>query len=241
MKRTMASTSPNPVDASLPGDAPRSDGLRLQDVLHELRTPVQAVIGHAGLFDYAQGPAAACERLARIHQGGVWLRLIVEDLALREGLATGAVLVRPSWVPLAPIVEEVLEEFADPFPKRVRADLRPAMVWADPRYLTTVLAFLLHNALRLSAEEPKNAITVRGAAESESCFTLTVTQAGPLVPQTQAERLFAEPDTFPTARRLPKKGLGLGLQPSREIVRRCDGDLVYRTRPTRFVMSLKER
>ena len=81
------------------------------------------------------------------------------------------------------------------------------MVWADPRYLTTVLAFLLHNALRLSAEEPKNAITVRGAAESKGCFTLTVTQAGTLVPQTQAERLFAEPDAFPIARRLPKQGL----------------------------------
>ena len=96
MKCTMASTSPKPVDASHPGDAPRSVGLGLQDVLHELRTPVQAVIGHASLFDYAQGPEAARERLGRIHQGGIWLRLIVEDLALREGLATGAVLVRPS-------------------------------------------------------------------------------------------------------------------------------------------------
>ena len=213
----------------------------MQGLLHELRTPVQAVIGHAGLFDYAQGPEAARERIARIHQGGVWLRLIVEDLALREGLETGAILVRPSWVPLAPIVDEVLDELADPFPKRVRAHVRPAMVWADPRYLTTVLAFLLHNALRLSAEEPKNAITVRGALEAKSCYALSVTQPGPLVAQAHAESLFAEPDAFPVARRLPKQGLGMGLRPSREILRRCDGDLVYRTRPTRFVMSLRER
>ena len=239
MKRKTASTSPKPVDTAVPSKAPDSVGL--QGLLHELRTPVQAVIGHAGLFDYAQGPEAARERIARIHQGGVWLRLIVEDLALREGLETGAILVRPSWVPLAPIVDEVLEELADPFPKRVRAHVRPAMIWADPRYLTTVLAFLLHNALRLSAEEPKNAITLRGAVESKGCYALNVTQPGPLVAQTQAEALFAGPDGFPVARRLPKQGLGMGLQPSREILRRCDGDLAYRTRPTRFLLSLKER
>lgn len=239
MKRKTASTSPKPVETSPSSGEPGSIGL--QSLLHELRTPVQAVIGHAGLFDYAQGPEAARERIARIQQGGVWLRLIVEDLALREGLATGAIVVRPSWMPLAPIVDEVLDELTDPFPKRVRAHVRPAMVWADPRYLTTVLAFLLHNALRLSAEEPKNAITVRGALEAKGCYTLSVTQPGPLVAQTQAEALFAGPDAFPVGRRLPKQGLGLGLQPSREILRRCDGDLVYRTRPTRFVMTLRER
>ncbi len=239
MKRKAASTSPKPVDTSLSSKAPGSIGL--QGLLHELRTPVQAVIGHAGLFDYAQGPEAAHERIARIHQGGIRLRLIVEDLALREGLETGTILVRPSWVPLAPMVDEVLEDLADPFPKRIRAHVRPAMVWADPRYLTTVLAFLLHNALRLSAEEAKNAITARGASGAKGCYALSVTQPGPLVPEPQAEALFAGPDTFPVARQLPKQGLGMGLQPSRDILRRCDGNLVYRTRPTRFVLSLRER
>ena len=83
--------------------------------------------------------------------------------------------------------------------------------------------------------------TVRGALESKGCYVLSVTQPGPLVAQAHAEALFAGPESFPVARRLPKQGLGLGLAPSREILRRCDGDLVYRTRPTRFVLSLRER
>jgi K+-sensing histidine kinase KdpD len=213
----------------------------MQGLLHELRTPVQAVIGHASLFDYTQGPEAARERIQRIHQGGIWLRLIVEDLALRDGLASGAILIRPSWVPLAPLLDEVIDEFSDPFPKRLRARVQPAMVWADPRYLTTVLSFLIHNALRLSAEEPRNAVSVRGENLARGRYRLSVIQAIPLIPLAQAESLFAGADGFPVAKRLPKQGLGLGLQPGREVLRRCDGDLVYRTRPTRFVLSLKER
>ena len=73
-------------------------------MLHELRTPVQAVIGHASLFDYAQGPQAARERLVRIHQGGIWLRLIVEDLALREGDPATAAL---AWTQALAMAEEL--------------------------------------------------------------------------------------------------------------------------------------
>ncbi len=146
------------------GDTSPSDSLR--QLVHELRTPANAVAGFAELIESELlGPVAPVyrDRASAIRSMAADLLASVEDLDTAARIEGHVLELRPSVVPLAPLIQRVLAELA-PLAELRRAEIRfdpPATsiaALADDRaaerLLTRLFSVLLSNCVvgeRLSA------------------------------------------------------------------------------------------
>ncbi|WP_294277332.1 hypothetical protein [uncultured Sphingomonas sp.] len=146
------------------GDSSPSDSLR--QLVHELRTPANAVAGFAELIESELlGPVAPVyrDRASAIRSMAADLLASVEDLDTAARIEGHVLELRPSVVPLAPLIQRVLAELS-PLAELRRAEIRfdaPATsiaALADDRaaerLLTRLFSVLLSNCVvgeRLSA------------------------------------------------------------------------------------------
>ena len=146
------------------GDTSPSDSLR--QLVHELRTPANAVAGFAELIESELlGPVAPVyrDRASAIRSMAADLLASVEDLDTAARIEGHVLELRPSVVPLAPLIQRVLAELA-PLAQLRRAEIRfdppatPIAALADDRaaerLLTRLFSVLLSNCVvgeRLSA------------------------------------------------------------------------------------------
>ena len=109
------------------GDRASSDSLR--QLVHELRTPANAVAGFAELIESELlGPVAPVyrERATTIRSMASDLLAAVEDLDTAARIEGQVLELRPTVVPLAPLVQRLLDEL------RPLAELRRAEIRFDP-------------------------------------------------------------------------------------------------------------
>lgn len=213
-------------------DALRSEFV--STVSHELRTPLTSIRGSLGLL--AGGVAgdlggraiqmvgialSNCERLSRL----------IDDLLDIEKIESGRLEFATVPLVLVELLEETLEVtngFAlaheTSFELVVVDDLQDARVLADPGRLAQVVANLLSNAAKFSANQPVSVVVAR----TGTTLRVTVRDRGPGVPDNVRERIFqrftqAEDETART-----RRGTGLGLSIAKAIVERLGGAIGYR-------------
>ncbi|MEG3093006.1 sensor histidine kinase [Sphingomonas sp. PB1R3] len=146
------------------GETTPSDSLR--QLVHELRTPANAVAGFAELIESELlGPVAPVyrDRASAIRAMAADLLASVEDLDTAARIEGHVLDLRPTVVPLAPLIQRVLAELR-PLAELRRAEIRfdppssPIAALADDRaserLLTRLFSVLLSNCVvgeRLSA------------------------------------------------------------------------------------------
>lgn len=154
----------NVTAAAVANESSSSDSLR--QLVHELRTPANAVAGFAELIESELlGPVAPVyrDRASAIRSMAADLLASVEDLDTAARIEGHVLELRPSIVPLAPLIQRVLAELA-PLAELRRAEIRfdppatPIAALADDRacerLLTRLFSVLLSNCVvgeRLSA------------------------------------------------------------------------------------------
>ncbi len=139
------------------GDSSPSDSLR--QLVHELRTPANAVAGFAELIESELlGPVAPVyrDRASAIRSMAADLLASVEDLDTAARIEGHVLELRPSVVPLAPLIQRVLAELS-PLAELRRAEIRfdppatPIAALADDRaaerLLTRLFSVLLSNCV----------------------------------------------------------------------------------------------
>jgi len=152
--------------AAATADPATSSSDSLRQLVHELRTPANAVAGFAELIESELlGPVAPVyrDRASAIRTLAADLLASVEDLDTAARIEGHVLELRPTIVPLAPLIERVLAEL------RPLAELRRAEIRFDPpsssiaaladdraseRLLTRLFSVLLSNCVvgeRLSA------------------------------------------------------------------------------------------
>jgi PAS domain S-box-containing protein len=215
----------------------RIDSLRsefVSTVSHELRTPLTSIRGSLGLL--AGGVAgdlpgravqmvgialSNCERLSRL----------IDDLLDIEKIESGRLEFSTIPLVLFELLGETLEvntgfalAHATSFELEVASELNEARVLADPGRLAQVVANLLSNAAKFSANKPVTVSMVRAG----NGLRVTVRDRGPGVPENVRDRIFqrftqAEDET---ARK--RRGTGLGLSIAKAIIERLGGAIGYR-------------
>lgn len=184
---------------------------RLAMALHELRTPLQTILGTAETHSGAEGMAriagAAKHLLALLSDVGEDRRLREEPVMLRTVLREAAELVRG-----AEDHEIILE-----------ANLRHERILGDAPRLTQVLINLLTNAARSST--PSGAITLR-ATETDSGLSLSVEDHGTGMSEEAIRKAFV-----PYWREGSGQGMGLGLVIARELTERMGGTIAIDSAP----------
>lgn len=172
------------------------------DVAHELRTPTAALLASAESLAHVEtrdeASALVIPQLRR-------LAGLTEDLLEISRMDAGRAVVVPSRVDLVDLVREVLDETGRPGDVTLDA---PAWlpVELDPARTRVVVRNLVANALQHGTPPVRVAVSVAG-----EWVEVSVTDAGPGVPDDLRERVFDRFVRGDAARHGPSTGLGLAI------------------------------
>jgi signal transduction histidine kinase len=198
----------------------------IQNVSHELRSPLALIRGYAELLDMGElgeldeaqkGPVGIITRRARM------LDDLVEDITLILGAEARPLAREP--VSIAELARAAVEDFAvaaDQAGLTLELEVAPAMpmVRGEVTYLRRVLDNLLSNAIKFTPMGGQ--ITVRLLREGDR-VTLQVSDTGIGIPPDQQADVFERFYQVDGSSRRRYGGVGLGLALVKEVVQAMDG------------------
>lgn len=200
-------------------------------ISHEVRTPLQSVLGYAELAEGEKLPEAAARHVRDIRSQGAVLLRLVQDILDFSALHSGRLHLVPETLSLRDLVGEVERGFADRahakglvLATEVSAGV-PAWVTVDRVRLLQVLANLVGNAVKYTARGGVRLTvdtTVVDAEFADLVFTVTDTGAG--ISAVHQKRLF---EPFRKLRDDDEAGggVGLGLAVCRQVVELLGGEI----------------
>lgn len=206
-------------------------------VSHELKTPLNAVIGFAELLaqDLADDPRLArhAEYARDVLGAGQHLLMLVDALLDVSRLEAGTYAIEEEMLAVAPLAEGCIEAFrpvAAQTGVALSAGIAPDLprLRADRRALRRILLNLLSNAMRFT---PRGGRVEMRAAAGEDGLAITVSDTG--VGIAEAEIALALEPFGKLDDGLDRRhgGLGLGLPLARALARLHGGDLEVESRP----------
>ena len=201
---------------------------------HELRSPLNAIDGHAALvMDGVHGPVNenqvnALQRLRR--SSGILLGLI-NDLLDFSRIEAGRVHYNTKRVALQPLLDQ-LDELVQPQARERSLRWTPATVPADVHVLADadkvlqVLINLTTNALKFT---PSGGSVELVAEPGDDTVRLSVRDTGIGIPPHMHELVFDPFVQVDQGRTRQRQGVGLGLAISRDLARGMNGDLTVQS------------
>jgi signal transduction histidine kinase len=194
-------------------------------VSHELRSPLNVIIGYAEMLrDGALGAVTdeQASALDRTHRQAVALLEMITALLDLNRLEAGRLPTTRTPVEVESLLAELVEQLPAAWRRpevRLRIEAAPGLgtLVTDRGKLKTVLRNLVHNALKFT---PAGEVTVRAAPAPEGSVAFTVRDTGVGIPEA------AMPYVFEMFRQVPGTGgggVGLGLHIVRRFVDALDG------------------
>lgn len=199
----------------------------LATVSHELRSPLNAILGFADiLLSEVDGPLVgeAREEVAIIKQSGLHLLGLINDILELSAIESGQLRLARAKVDLVPIAREVIQEATGlrgdkPVELLVEAT-GPVPAHVDARRVRQILGNLVGNAVKFT---PRGSVVVQ--LESDAHYaTIRVRDTGPGIPKKEQEAIFHE---YRQAgdRRARRRGTGLGLAIARRLTQMHGGSI----------------
>lgn len=192
----------------------------LATVSHELRSPLNAILGFADILQSeVDGPLVgeAREEVAIIKQSGLHLLGLINDILELSAIASGQLRLTRAAVDLAPIADEVLKEAAGlrgdkPVQLRVEQLSDEVVAFADARRVRQILGNLVGNAVKFT---PRGEVVVQLSSD-DYYATVRVRDTGPGIKPEERETIFDEYKQGGD-RRARRRGTGLGLAIARRL------------------------
>ena len=222
----------------------------LASLSHELRAPLNAVLGFADLLlsgVVAPGSAKGQHYLQHIQTSGQRLLQLINDVLDLSKVATGQTQFHPEPVDLRQLIAEVLNVLHTRVVHKrldvtvdVEADLDRIVV--DPARLKQVLAIYLSNAVQFTDEHGR--IDVRAWAQEGDRFCVEGPDTGVGSPAADPGRMFAAPGQEGSAEAVPPRSSGLSLALAWRLVEAQGGEVGLRSTPgtgSSFFLVLSRR
>ncbi|WLD59081.1 response regulator [Salinispirillum sp. LH 10-3-1] len=211
----------------LPTDATKDSLGLLRKLNHDLRSPINGVLGMASLLSETQLNSQQQDYVATINNAGLQMLNLADEMRTLTRLSTGQLRVRPKRVELNVFLHEVVSPFARLASQKmieVATQILPNVpryVRIDPDAVAQVLRLLLDNAVKYT-EEGDILVTIR--LEGDDRLRIRVDDSGRGVPEEEQTGLFdfQPPVTDPEAGRSYIK---LGLPIARAIVHAMSGQI----------------
>jgi PAS domain S-box-containing protein len=241
-------------------EASRAKSLFVATVSHEIRSPLNAILGYLQLLEHeTAGPLSEAHRnqLARIRKISNHLLAVVDDVLDESRLESGRFVVSGARAPIGRAIEAALT-VTHPLAEEKQlelSDMVPAYgaeitYFGDEHRVRQILVNLLTNAVKFTA--PGGRVTVSaGAAESPSpeaqlvgagpWIYVRVEDTGTGIPRDQLAAVFEPFEQADSARAYENRGTGLGLAISRRLARLMGGDITVQSevgRGSRFFLWL---
>ncbi len=204
----------------------------LANMSHDLRTPLNSILGYTRVFlagAYGQPTEEQAERLQRILRNGQHLLEMINDVLDFSRIDAHQLELYRTRVETTRLLEALVEHFEPQARAKGVALVRgygnlPA-IHADEQRIHQVMRNLLSNALR---HTQKGAIVVRGHYDAlQERVVLSVTDSGSgIAPETQ-KRLFEPLLPLLEGAAEPSDGIGLGLFITKKLVELHGGRIWY--------------
>ena len=219
----------------------------VQNMSHEVRTPLNAIVGFSQLLSLPDGtlqPEEKDEFAGHIINNSKMLTMLLDDILNASAMDKGEYRIRYEEGELHYMCQAAISSTEHRLQPGVQLLYEPESpdphsFFTDPRRLQQILINLLSNACKHTTQ---GSIVLRSSLTQEPGFvTFTVTDTGPGVPPEQAEAIF---DRFTKLNEFVQ-GTGLGLSICREIATRMGGkvylDTTYTDGGARFIFMVPDR
>gem|GEM_PF-2457387 len=212
----------------------------LSTISHELRTPMNGVLGMTDLVLQGELAAGQRRRIEAAHSSARSLLALLDDVLDVARIESGHLTLRESAFDLAAVVDsaaaiarvdarrkgiELSVDISDEVPERVSS---------DPGRLRQILANLLANAVKFTDQGgvQLEVAPVEHATTASQVIRLRVLDTGVGIPVSERERVF-EPfvQIGPVERRGTTHGTGLGLPIVRQLIDLMGGTISLDDRP----------
>ncbi|HEX2210601.1 MAG TPA: ATP-binding protein [Longimicrobium sp.] len=239
--------------------ASRAKSQFLATVSHEIRTPINAVMGYAELLELGLGgplTAKQAEYVGRIQGSSRHLLSLVNDVLDLSRIEAGEMAVRSERLPLRATADRAIAQ-VEPQARVKAIDL--SLEWSCPEddvyvgdedRVSQVLVNLLSNAVKFT--EPGGSVTMTCSAGAAAPPTLPeerervwvaveVADTGIGIPPDKLEAVFEPFMQVDGSHTRREGGTGLGLAISRRLARLMGGDLTVESTPgegSRFTLWL---
>jgi signal transduction histidine kinase/CheY-like chemotaxis protein len=213
-------------------DASQAKSAFLSRASHELRTPMNAVLGFAQLLDQERLPGQQREHVRQIVHGGAHLRALLDDLLDLTGIESGHVPLTLTPLPIAPLMEEVagmLRPAAEAQGVRLRVEVAAGdgrAVTADRRRLKQVLLNLVSNGVKYN--RLGGWVELGCEAGPNATWRIRVKDSGAGIARDKLAHLYRPFDRL-GAEQTGVEGTGLGLALSKALVTAMGGDIGLET------------
>ena len=207
-------------DLARASGADRERAAFLAAVSHELRSPLNAILGFADiLMEEVDGPLSpsAREEVEQIKGSGAHLAALINDILEFSALESGQLKLTRGRVDLTGLANEVVREARGLVGEKavtVRVEGEASLIARlDGRRVRQVLGNLVNNAIKFTQ---RGEVIVRVSRESAQA-QLTVSDTGPGISSQERAVIFQE---YKQARseRTKRRGTGLGLAIARRLV-----------------------
>jgi signal transduction histidine kinase len=216
----------------------------LQIAAHDLKNPLQVVLGHAEMAEASirEGRPTG-EFVGHIHQAAERMLGILTRLLDASAMDAGKLVLRPQHIDLADVARHVVETNG-PAAQRKRQDLDLVVdgelpVFADADRLVEVVENLVGNAIKYSPLSAKIVVTARRA---DGRAMVEVKDAGPGLSQDDKRRMFGRFQRLSATPTGGEPATGLGLSIAKQLAELMGGDVFAESagpgQGARFTLSM---
>ena len=223
----------------------------LFNMSHDIRTPMNAIIGYTQL---AQRPGVTAEQaqayLQKIDSSSEHLLSLINDILEMSRIESGKLELEPVQTDLAHTVEDAWEMFAVQMrEKKIRftvdtSKVRDRWVLCDKNRLNRILLNLVSNAYKFTPEGGSVSVSLSqiGTEDADGIYELRVRDNGIGMSREFAEKLFMPFERERTSTVSGIQGTGLGMSITKSIVELMHGTIRVDTAQgvgTEFIVTLR--
>ncbi len=185
------------------------------DLSHQIKTPVANLLLYAQLLGEQPLPEESRAYTAALESQAEKLQSLVEDLVKLSRLETGILTLHPCLAQLAPVLEDVMEQFSSKaVDKKITlhcASTEETAVF-DPKWTEEALCNLLDNAIKYTPAGGHVAVEI---VPYQLFCCVRVRDDGPGIPEEEQAKIFQRFYRAPVAHGV--EGVGIGLYLVRQI------------------------
>jgi signal transduction histidine kinase/CheY-like chemotaxis protein/ligand-binding sensor domain-containing protein len=233
--------------------ASRAKSEFMANISHELRTPMNAIIGFTDLVLTTELARSQREYLENVHRSGYNLLGIINDILDYSKIEAGKLTIENTAFKLCQLVEQTVDTLAiKAFEKKLELICEtdpslPVQVMGDPGRIQQILVNLLGNAIKFTEKGEVVVSLERGAVIQGSDgrkfqpVELSVKDTGIGIPKEKLDHIFESFTQADSTTTRKYGGTGLGLTIARNLAEMMDGSLWVQSKPGEgsvFTLSL---
>ena len=234
-------------------DANRAKSTFLFNMSHDIRTPLNAIIGFSELIDlHIDDPKLVADYLAKIKTSSDYLLSLVNDVLQMARIESGKTELDLSVINVEDIVHSVYCIFVNQMAEKnvefsCQVDVEHSALWCDPVKIKEVLLNLLSNAFKYTPSGGQVHFTVEEIPSDDPEFALirsTVKDAGIGMSKAFLDKIFESFTREQTSTESRQNGIGLGMAIAKRLVGIMDGTIEVESEQgigTTFVVTLPHR